>query len=368
MKFLKVFLGNIVFAMLLSCGADDSVDEQGELKSDKADLIEFTLTFNNQDYYSTINSNEIIIENEFAYNISGNLIIKNFQVSEYAELNLTVGHFFDINIPPSIIVTAQDGQTSNTYSIRVDKDLEGELLFNQYSQNACGIFETIAVNELVLENNLWNASNLPLGSYSQCVYNYINGSNSFFGWQWAFPDDAYGVNAFPQVIYGWKPWSQKSTTIELPKKISEISKLKVTYDAEVYRNNGDYNLAFDNWINASSSITPGNIQFEFMIWEETNNLIPFGDYVDTVTTTNGVYEFYQGEPDWEPAGSNWTYIAFKRVEQRQKGTVDVDELLSYLIEQNIVPTDSFLASIELGNEVGNSTGYTIIKEFEVEIE
>ena len=104
-----------------------------------------------------------------------------------------------------------------------------------------------------------------------------------------------------------------------------------------------------------------------MIWEDAHNLIPFGDFQEEVSTTNGTYKFYMGEPTWEPPGSNWTYLAFQRVGYRSKGTVDIDELLVYLVNKGIVSTDSYLASIELGNEVGNSTGQAIIKAFSVEI-
>ena len=104
-----------------------------------------------------------------------------------------------------------------------------------------------------------------------------------------------------------------------------------------------------------------------MIWEDAHLLNAFGDFQGNVITTNGTYAFYQGEPDWEPIGSNWTYLAFVRTEGRNSGTVDIDELLSYLIAENIVSDQSYLSSIEFGNEVGNSTGRTILKQFELEI-
>jgi len=39
-----------------------------------------------------------------------------------------------------------------------------------------------------------------------------------------------------------------------------------------------------------------------------------------------------------------------------------------MVSEGIVSVDSYLASIEFGNEVGNSTGYCTVKEFEVEVE
>ena len=248
-----------------------------------------------------------------------------------------------------------------------EQDL-ASLLFDEFTSSGCGDFETIQLGELKVENNVWNAANLPANSFSQCVYGYENAGLSLLGWEWQFPDNARGVNAFPQLIYGWKPWQSGSTTLNLPRKVSDISRLKVTYDVEVTRNNGDYNLAFDNWINSSATITPQNIQFEFMIWEDAHELVPFGDFQEEVSTTNGIYRFYSGEPDWEPPGSDWTYLCFQRIDSRSSGTVDIDELLGYLIDNGIVPEDSYLASLEFGNEIGNSTGRTIVKTFDIDME
>lgn len=345
-----------------------SVNLEVATPSTEANLLEISFTFNGNDYSSTINDGLIIFSEEFAYNSTGNMTVKSFNLSEKATSNISIGQNFDIANPPNVVVTSQDGQTQSNYEIRINKDQDGDFLINQFTQRACNNFETFAFDDLILENNMWNSDNLLSGSFSQCVYRYTNNTTDIFGWQWDFPDDAYGVNAYPQVIYGWKPWQSQSSTQNLPKKISEIDKLKVAYEVEVYRNDGDYNLAFDNWINSSSNINPQNIQFEFMIWEEANNLVPFGDFQEDVNITNGKYKFYMGEPDWEPAGSNWTYVAFKRVSGRKSGTVDVDELLEYLVNKGIVSQDSYLASIEFGNEIGNSTGYTVVKQFEIEIE
>jgi len=266
---------------------------------------------------------------------------------------------------------AEDGKTKRIYTLSLDsetKPSDQELLFNRFNASDCEVYSTLEHGELVIENNVWNAKNIPSTDYEQCIYKYENSEVSLAGWHWRYPEDARGVNAYPQLIYGWKPWYPNSTTQSLPVRIGALNKLKVSYEVAVERNDGDYNLTFDNWINSSSDVTPQNIQFEFMIWEDVNQLIPFGDFQENVNTSNGAYKFYMGEPDWEPEGSNWTYLAFCRLEGREKGTVDVDELLSYLIDKGIVSPESYLASLELGNEVGNSEGSTVIRRFEVEIE
>jgi len=270
--------------------------------------------------------------------------------------------------PITIEVTAENGRTKRSYLLELEVADFTTQLFEFYSESDCGLYATLDLDHLKIENNVWNASGLATNSYSQCIYTYKNEGLSLFGWQWAYPSDAFGVNAYPQVIYGWKPWQTESTTPLLPKSLSAISQLKVHYEVDVDRNTGNYNLAFDNWIHSSAAITPQNILFEFMIWEDTHDLLPFGDFQEVVETTHGTYDFYRGEPDWEPPGSNWTYLAFQRTENRNQGTVDIDELLQFLIDREIVSDQHVLASIEFGNEVGNSTGSTIVKQFEIELE
>jgi len=74
------------------------------------------------------------------------------------------------------------------------------------------------------------------------------------------------------------------------------------------------------------------------------------------------------EPTWEPAGSNWTYLAFVRKEQLQAGVVDLDELLEYMLVEGIVAPDDYLATVEMGIELGTSAGRTLFRKFDVAIE
>ncbi|NOU59521.1 GH12 family glycosyl hydrolase domain-containing protein [Marinifilum caeruleilacunae] len=321
-------------------------------------------------YQTSINENIVIPTNLLPYGTQ-HVEIKNIEISPKASINRFVGEILQTsNSPIAMEVRAEDGNSIRTYQLRLNMEENQDfrkLLFEESTESNCDLFSVINADEFRLENNAWNASNLPSNSYSQCIYKYDENDLLLLGWQWSYPDNAYGVNAFPQIIYGWKPWQPNSSTEKLPIKISEINSLKASYEITVERNSGDYNLSFDNWINSSANIAPENILFEFMIWEDANNLVPFGDYIEDVNTSNGTYKFYMGEPDWEPEGSNWTYLAFQRTNHRQSGTVDIDELLQYLVEKEIISQDSYLASIEFGNEVGNSKGESIIKKFELDL-
>lgn len=245
--------------------------------------------------------------------------------------------------------------------------MELQKVFIEPTVEECGDFSLINQAEINIENNTWNATNLAPGSYEQCIYQYNNAEN-WVGWKWSYPATAEGINAYPQLIYGKKPWHSGSTTTALPIEIDQIERLKVQYAVAISRNEGEYNLAFDNWISSAASSRPEEIQFEFMIWEDYHEIIPFGDFIANVVTPNGTYDLYTGEPSWEPEGTNWTYIAFVRTSKRTEGTVDIDLLLQYLVDQGIVPGESYLSSIEFGTEIGNSKGFAVIKSFNINLE
>ena len=246
--------------------------------------------------------------------------------------------------------------------------IELQQVFIAPTVEECDAFSLINQAEINIENNTWNATNLAPGSYEQCIYQYNIIEENWVGWKWSYPDIAEGINAYPQLIYGKKPWHSGSTTTALPVEIDQIERLKAQYAVAISRNEGEYNLAFDNWISSAASSRPEEIQFEFMIWEDYHEIIPFGDFIANVITPNGAYDLYTGEPTWEPEGTNWTYIAFVRTSKRTEGTVDIDLLLQYLVNQDIVPGESYLSSIEFGTEIGNSKGYAVIKSFNISLE
>ncbi|MEM0996067.1 MAG: hypothetical protein AAGN35_03260 [Bacteroidota bacterium] len=353
-----------------ACQRPDPVAPMPAQSSDAA-LLRIALEHDGTAYSTTISGNTVTLDRPLPFTAQA-VTVQQLELAPQATASQRIGDELPVSdVPVAITVTAEDRRAQRTYALQLDREAAPDfdsLLFAQYSARNCGAYATLTLGDLKLENNVWNAGGLPSNSYSQCIYTYDQGARPLLGWAWQYPDNAPGVNAYPQLIYGFKPWQPPSTSPDLPRKVSDIQRLKVTYAAEVTRNGGDYNLAFDNWINASADITPQNILFEFMIWEDTHRLVPFGDYQGEVVTSHGTYRFYMGEPDWEPPGSNWTYLAFQRIGNRTQGTVDIDELLSYLINQNIVPTDSYLASLELGNEVGNSTGRTVISRFAVDLE
>lgn len=365
-KFVKIGCKYILLLSVLAFFSCEKESEKND-KSNDAKLLSLEIEVKDQVYGTLISGNAVMLDNQLFTGVEV-ATIKTFQISSKAQTNIFLNQTFVVNNGLLIQVIAEDGTTQNTYTLTFDLYSNPELLFNHFTNSYCYNFALIPVGELLITNNTWNSVQFTEGDYSQCIYFYKDEFKQLFGWNWSYPSNAYGISAYPEVVFGWKPWSNISTTIKLPKKLNDISKLKVVYDSEINANDKDYNLAFDLWINSGKEISPANIQFELMIWEDMQNLNPFGDFIENVVTTNGTYKFYMGETDSEPEGSDWTYLAFSRIEKRQKGEVDVDELLEYLKNKGIVSSESYLSAIEFGNEVGNSSGYCIVKRFDVVLE
>ena len=256
-----------------------------------------------------------------------------------------------------------DGE--NLLLLQIPENLR--VVFSTESEKTCADFDQFNRGEITLENNTWNAQNLDVNSFQQCIYQYETATTQLWGWSWAYPDSATGINAYPQIIFGKKPWHPQSTSNNLPLQIDLIDRLSVDYDIAVSRNEGEFNLAFDLWLTANATAQPADIRYELMIWEDAQAIEPFGEYVGAVNTSNGRYALYRGEPDWEPEGTEWTYLAFLRTEGRANGSVSIDELLNYLIEQEIITGEHYLSSIEFGTEVGNSKGYAVLKQFDIHL-
>ena len=244
-----------------------------------------------------------------------------------------------------------------------------ELLFEHATFETCRLTPDYAFGELVLQNNQYGAGPRGLdGSHgSTCTHYYRDQQRELFGWDWSLPSTPT-FYVYPEAIFGLKPWSGYSTTRLLPAKVADAYALRADYAVATQMQGSSLNLAFDIWLTATEASAPEDIRFELMIWEYRRDMTPFGARVATdVTTSSGVYDLYAGEPDWEPPGTNWTYLAFARKEARGAGRVEIGEFLKYLVLRRTItnPANLFVSSVELGNELGSGSGRTVVTDFHV---
>lgn len=225
----------------------------------------------------------------------------------------------------------------------------------------------------VYENNVWNQGTIKREQRAQCLLTRVVAGKVQYGWRWQWPRGNGTVKAYPEVIYGHKPWFAASTTANLPRRISAIAELSVAYDVEMQAR-GRYNLAFDIWVTSSDRPTPSAITHEIMIWvgERTRAWDPSPGYLaERVTIGDAAYDLYiRPRAEWlkEHGAPKVAYIAFNARTAQASGSIDVKKFLDYLTDNGHLPADAYVASVELGNEIMYGAGEVWLKSYDVSIE
>lgn len=227
---------------------------------------------------------------------------------------------------------------------------------------------TAASGSYVVENNVWGKA--ALTDWSQCVgatNSPRRGLAARWTWDWKYQGD--NVKAYPEVVFGHKPGAASSTTPLLPRKLGEVRRIVMDYDISTQRS-GTGNLSVDMWLTDTPTPTTfavPPITHEVMIWLEIfGPMYAGGDQIDTVSIHGIPYRVYVGEK----FGLGWRYIAFKPENTPMQPVAQLDLLpyLLYLETKGLVSPQSYLANINLGNEIISGAGTTQINHLAIEVE
>ena len=238
---------------------------------------------------------------------------------------------------------------------------QAQKLVTEPDYSTCELGERKRFGKIILKNNLWGESKLK-DKDSIMLCSFKKGTN--YGWKWKLPKNARGVIGYPALQVGNNPFWGGEKIDEFPIKLNKINELTVIYDVETHVKYKKYNLSFDLWLVNSEKYTNKNITTEIMIWEDYFDFTSFGKKEETIITPFGTYDVLVGHLLNPKFSQDWTYVAFVRKSPRSKGSVDIAFFMKYLMEKNIVNKDDYFTSIEFGNEIGNSSGLTIVKQFD----
>lgn len=243
---------------------------------------------------------------------------------------------------------------------------EAQSLFNQPEFETCKPNDRKEFGSIILKNNLWGRSKLKNPSEAQlCAFK----KGGQYGWKWQLPNSASGVIGYPALQVGRNPFGKGSSPVEeFPIKVSNVKSLKVDYAVETRVKHKKYNLAFDLWLANKEDYALENITTEIMVWEDYFDFTSYGKRVANIITPFGTYDVLIGHLDNPKFSQDWKYIAFVRTSTRDNGQVDLGHFLDYLVRQGHVSKDDYFTSIEFGNEIGNSSGYTLVKAFDWKLE
>lgn len=137
------------------------------------------------------------------------------------------------------------------------------------------------------------------------------------------------VHGYPEVYYGYKPWSAHGNSIEklrLPTKVSEFPDVYFSMKYSLwYEKNLPINFAMETWITKEpyqTTVTLGDI--EMMVWLYANRLGPAGRKVAEIKIPiifNGKEKDIIWEVYYSPG--TWDYITYKSKENLIEGEVKI---------------------------------------------
>lgn len=221
----------------------------------------------------------------------------------------------------------------------------------------CDDYHRVAVGDFLLSNNVWNKGDIR--DYRQCIA--TRGGGAPLRWRWRWPGGDIVPEAFPAVIFGWKPWLSRSTHPALPVRVDRIRKLDVRHDASIEADGGVYNLALDLWIVSDPPPRPERITTEVMVWLVNRGMRPAGERVGGVTLDGVEWELWDGRIE------SWRYLAFVHPGPPPERIV-VAPLLAHLVEAGRLSGEHWLASVELGTELAGGEGMLTLSTLELRVD
>jgi hypothetical protein len=219
----------------------------------------------------------------------------------------------------------------------------------------------IKFKEYVLSNNVWGKKNIK--NYEQCIF--LNKKIELYGWAWEWPDIGNNVRAYPEIIYGKKPWADFSTIKELPSRINTYDFI-IQYEFELNAS-GEYNTAFDIFLTNSKDSSPESITHEIMIWVTNSEMSPTGFQPNEIFYLNNKEISLYVKKSLEVGDYSYDYLCFKYSANIHKGKINLSFFINHLLELGLINKDLFIASIEFGNEVVKGQGEMIIKKYNISI-
>ncbi len=237
----------------------------------------------------------------------------------------------------------------------------------------------------VLYNNVWNKNAAKDYTWTQCLEQKLFNDTITYGWSWQWPDNRNTgfwnsflskkvIFAYPQIKVGRSPWAPiPAIDDRFPLQISTTPQLCLSYNIKTVTN-GQHNLATTMWIVNSplklQKADPSNIIAEFMIWTYATekHMNPAGKKYAEIKIDEITWEVWSSKNWSDLSGINsnkWINITFRSKTNQLKAEFDILKLIQYAIQENILPTNLYIADLELGNEIMSGSGYTWVKSFKV---
>ncbi len=224
-------------------------------------------------------------------------------------------------------------------------------------------------NGYVLVNNVWNKK-IVSEPYKQSIFNKIAKGKQVFGWEWSWPFCSDYV-AYPEVIYGYKPWEEPKYPADLPVRVGSKN-IIADFDIQVQAD-GIYNMNFDLWITSAFPGNSENITHEIIVQIDPFDAMP-GRKEDIVTVNGVPFKIFQmftskqqGEYPGE-ASSGWNTIIFVAQKSMLKGPLQLSAFTDFLSDKGVLNKNLYITSVELGTSILKGTGMAEISDYKIRVE
>ena len=233
----------------------------------------------------------------------------------------------------------------------------------------CGIYATLERGSYQLMNNVF-AREQARGPWEQCLLRREVAGKEQLGWTWSWPGFLPSSFGFPELIFGWKPWSSRSTDARLPVRLADLQSLRVRYAVQT-ESSGPQSLALAAWLTSSGAVAsnPLAIASEVVVWlDYADGVTPAGQHLGPVSVSGAPYELWHAPNHGNRGdGSGWELYYFQPAQRQRAGTLELLPFLVQLRQEGRIAGEHFVASVELGNELMGGSGTTWVEAYEVSV-
>jgi hypothetical protein len=214
----------------------------------------------------------------------------------------------------------------------------------------------LPISGAVLYNNVYGKGDIA--NYRQAIFRDRDGA----GWEWDWPESAGpAMKSYPEVLAGRSPWIEAVAAGKLPRRLAE-TRLTLDFDFDAV-GSGRWCESFDFWIASSDRPTTKDIVGNLCIWTMNHGAVPAYEGRRTTLAIGGrTYEAVFETPAEAP-DKPWKTLCLVDAEPRSKGSLELGALIEALISHGLARPTDFLATAELGSEVGYGKGRTTLRVF-----
>ncbi|WP_293746955.1 hypothetical protein [uncultured Paraglaciecola sp.] len=140
---------------------------------------------------------------------------------------------------------------------------------------------------------------------------------------------------------------------------------------------GELNLATTLWLTQSDTIqtqiNKSSIAAEVMIWTYASDDFyadPAGENVGEIVINGIEWEVWLDQNWQDTSGkndNNWVYLAFRTNQPLMLIKFDAAQMLRHGIAQKFIPSDLYIADIQLGTEIMSGTGQVWLNHYSVDV-